>query len=131
PLPLLDYFTPSNTVSQSDVDLDFGSGGPLLLPDLIDATGTTRHLAVGSGKDAKIYVLERDNMGKFNAGGDAIYQELPSALAGAEFGKPSYFNNTVYYGAVGDTLKAFLISSAKLAATPSSQSSTQFAYPGT
>ena len=44
---------------------------------------------------------------------------------------PAYFNNTVYYGAVGDTLKAFLISSAKLAATPSSQSSTQFAYPGT
>ena len=39
PLSLLDYFTPSNTVAQSDQDLDFGSGGPLLLPDLTDASG--------------------------------------------------------------------------------------------
>jgi hypothetical protein len=131
PLSLLDYFTPSNTVAQSDQDLDFGSGGPLLLPDLTDASGTTRHLAVGSGKDANIYVLDRDNMGKFNSGGDNIYQLIPGELSGGEFGKPSYFNNTVYYGAVGDTLKAFPITNATLARTPASQSPTNFAYPGT
>ncbi len=85
PLSLLDYFTPSNTVAQSDQDLDFGSGGPLLLPDLTDASGTTRHLAVGSGKDANIYVLDRDNMGKFNSGGDNIYQLIPGELSGGEF----------------------------------------------
>jgi hypothetical protein len=67
PLTLLDYFTPLNTVSESSSDTDFGSGGPLLLPDVVDSTGTTRHLAVGSGKDANIYVVDRDNMGKFNA----------------------------------------------------------------
>jgi len=131
PLSLLDYFTPSNTVAQSDQDLDFGSGGPLLLPDLMDANGTTRHLAVGSGKDANIYVLDRDNMGKFNSGADTIYQLIPGELSGGEFGKPSYFNNTVYYGAVGDTLKAFPITNAKLATPPASQSPTNFAYPGT
>ena len=129
PLSLLDYFTPSNTVAQSDQDLDFGSGGPLLLPDLTDASGTTRHLAVGSGKDANIYVLDRDNMGKFNSGN--IYQLIPGELSGGEFGKPSYFNNTVYYGAVGDTLKAFPITNAKLATIPASHSPTNFAYPGT
>lgn len=131
PLSLLDYFTPSNTVAQSDQDLDFGSGGPLLLPDLMDASGTTRHLAVGSGKDANIYVLDRDNMGKFNSGADNIYQLIPGELSGGEFGKPSYFNNTVYYGAIGDTLKAFPITNAKLATIPASQSPTNFAYPGT
>ena len=131
PLSLLDYFTPSNTVAQSDQDLDFGSGGPLLLPDLTDASGTTRHLAVGSGKDANIYVLDRDNMGKFNSGADNIYQLIPGELSGGEFGKPSYFNNTAYYGAVGDTLKAFPITNAKLATIPASQSPTNFAYPGT
>lgn len=131
PLALLDYFTPSNTMTESDGDVDFGSGGPLLLPDLTDASGTTRHLAVGSGKDAKIYVLDRDNMGKFNANADTIYQEIPGALSSGEFAKPSYFNNTVYYGAVGDNLKAFRISNAKLVTPPSSQSSTQFAFPGT
>lgn len=131
PLSLLDYFTPSNTVAQSDQDLDFGSGGPLLLPDLTDANGTTRHLAVGSGKDANIYVLDRDNMGKFNSGADNIYQLIPGELSGGEFGKPSYFNNTVYYGAIGDALKAFPITNAKLATLPASQSPTNFAYPGT
>src|SRR5215472_7557806 len=67
PLTLLDYFTPSNTVNLSNADDDFGSGGPLLLPDLVDATGMTRHLVVASGKNnPNIYVIDRDNMGKFN-----------------------------------------------------------------
>jgi hypothetical protein len=131
PLSLVDYFTPSNTVAQSDQDLDFGSGGPLLLPDLMDASGTTWHLVVASGKDANIYVLDRDNMGKFNSGADNIYELIPGGLSGGEFGKPSYFNNTVYYGAVGDTLKAFPITNAQLAMTPASHSPTNFAYPGT
>src|SRR5579884_1046582 len=129
-LKLADYFTPSNTVAESAVDKDFGSGGELLLPDLVDAAGATRHLAVGSGKDGIIYVVDRDNMGKFSAAGDKIYQEIAGKLAGGVFGKPSYFNNTVYYGAVGDALKAFPISMAKLAASPSSQSVHVFNYPG-
>jgi hypothetical protein len=130
PITLLDYFTPSNTVSESDSDTDFGSGGPLLLPDLVDANGNTRHLAVGSGKDAIIYVVDRDNMGKFNSTTDNIYQQISGQIGGV-WSKPSYFNNTVYYGAVGDHLKAFPITSAKLAATPATQSSASFAYPGT
>src|SRR5580658_4000960 len=130
PITLLDYFTPSNTVSESDSDTDFGSGGPLLLPDLVDANGNTRHLAVGSGKDAIIYVVDRDNMGKFNSSADNIYQQINGQIGGV-WSKPSYFNNTVYYGAVGDHLKAFPISNALLATTPATQSSSSFAYPGT
>jgi hypothetical protein len=130
PMKLLDYFTPSNTVSESNADTDFGSGGPLLLPDLVDGNGTTRHLAVGSGKDAIIYVVDRDNMGKFNSTTDNIYQQINGQIGGV-WSKPSYFNNTVYYGAVGDHLKAFPITSAKLSTTPATQSATSFAYPGT
>jgi hypothetical protein len=130
PLNLLDYFTPLNTVAESSVDGDFGSGGPLLLPDVADASGTTRHLAVGSGKDAIIYVLDRDNMGKFGTAQSNVYQQISGELAGAEYGKPSYFNNTVYYGAAGDSIKAFPISSGKLATTPSSTTTIQFPYPG-
>jgi hypothetical protein len=130
PLTLLDYFTPLNTVSESNSDTDFGSGGPLLLPDLLDSTGKTRHLAVGSGKDANIYVVDRDNMGKFNASADNIHQLITGQLAGGEFAKPSYFNGTVYYGAVNDHIKAFPITNALLATGPSSQSSNTFTYPG-
>src|SRR5207248_2392697 len=126
-LGLLDYFTPSNTVMLSNADLDLGAGGPLLLPDLVDGGGTTRHLAVASGKsNSTIYVFDRDNLGKFNPSADNIYQEISGALpANGEFGKPSYFNSTVYYGAVGDKLKAYPLLNARLATTPSSQSSRQ------
>jgi hypothetical protein len=129
-LTLLDYFTPLNTVSESDADTDFGSGGPLLLPDLVDVNGVTRHLAVGAGKDANIYVVDRDNMGKFNANQDNNYQVISGQIGGV-WSKPSYFNGTVYYGAVSDALKAFPVTNAKLAGTPSSQSSHSFGYPGT
>ena len=42
----------------------------------------------------------------------------------------AYFNNTVYYVAVGDHIKAFAISNAQLAVTPASQTSNAFGYPG-
>jgi len=130
PLTLLDYFTPLNTVSESNADTDFGSGGPLLLPDVVDSNGTTRHLAVGSGKDSIIYVVDRDNMGKFNASQDNIYQQITGQISGGVWSKPSYFNGTVYYGSVGDSIKAFPISGGKLATSPSSHSTHTFGYPG-
>jgi hypothetical protein len=130
PLTLLDYFTPLNTVSESNGDVDFGSGGPLLLPDVVDVSGTTRHLAVGAGKDQNIYVVDRDNMGKFNSTANNIYQEISGQLADGMWSKPSYFNNTVYFAAVTDALKAFPVTSAMLATSPSSQSTVHFGYPG-
>jgi len=130
PLVLKDYFTPSNTVAESAGDTDFGSGGPLLLPDVTDSNGQTRHLAVGAGKDSIIYVVDRDKMGKFNSSNDNIYQKISGALSGGVWSKPSYFNGVVYYGAVGDSIKAFPISGGKLATTASSHSSHTFGYPG-
>ena len=44
---------------------------------------------------------------------------------------PAYLNNTVYYGAVGDSVKAFTISNAMLSTSPASQSGSTFGYPGT
>lgn len=129
-LSVADYFTMSSTVAESNVDEDLGSGGVLLLPDLKDSGGTTRHLAVGAGKDQAIYVTDRDNMGKFDPSTDHIWQEIPNGLNGGEFGMPAYFNGTVYYGAVGDVLRAFSISNAKLSTLPSSQSAHSFGYPG-
>ena len=130
-LKLADYFTPHNTVAESNADTDFGSGGGILLLDVTDSGGVTRHLSVGAGKDSLIYVVDRDNMGKFNVTTDQIYQEISGQLGGGVFSMPAFFNNTVYYGAVGDALKAFPVTTARLAATPSSQSTHHFGYPGT
>src|SRR5437667_5004300 len=127
-LKLADYFTPHNTVSESNADQDFGSGGGIVLMDVQDAGGTTRHLSVGAGKDSLIYVVDRDSMGKFNATTDQIYQEISGQWGRAVFPMPAFFNNTIYYGAVGDALKAFPIAGAKLAGVPSSQSKHSFGY---
>jgi len=130
-LKVLDYFTMFNEVAESNADQDLGSGGGMLLPDLMDSSNAVRHLMVGAGKDGNIYVVDRDAMGKFNASTNNNYQTLTGVLTGGIWSTPAYFNGTVYYGNVTGTLKAFVISSAKLGAAPQSQSTTQFAYPGT
>ncbi len=131
-LQVADYFNMYNTVNESMADEDLGSGGVMVLPDLKDNNGQVHHLAIGAGKDTNIYVVDRDNMGKWNPNNDnQIYQEIDGALPNGVWSKPAYFNNTVYYGDVGDYLMAFPISNAMLATKPSSQSPTAFEYPGT
>ena len=131
-LSVADFFQPSNTISESINDIDLGSGGAMLLPDVTDAAGAVHHLLVGAGKDTNIYVANRDNLGRYNSTSNAnLYQTLNSALTHGAWSGPAYFNNTVYYGGQKDTLKAFPITNAQLAAAPSSVSATTFAYPGT
>jgi hypothetical protein len=130
-LAVADYFATFDTVAATDADRDLGSGGTLVLPDLVDGAGQTRHLAVGAGKDGHIYVVDRDAMGKWNASSNQSYQDISGALGGSVFSMPAYFNSTVYYGSAGGTLKAFAITNARLASSPSSVTARSFAYPGT
>ena len=129
-LAVADYFNMFNTVAESNADEDLGSGGALVLPDMIDSGGVIRHLAVGAGKDRNIYLVNRDNMGKFNSSTNNIYQQLTTALSGGEYGMPAYFNNAIYYGSDGDHLKMFPFINARLQSNPSSTSSVTFPYPG-
>jgi hypothetical protein len=131
-LQVADYFNMSNTVSESGGDVDLGSGGALVLPDMTDASGKTRHLAVGAGKDSNIYVVDRDNMGKFNPSGNSnVYQELSGALPGGEWAMPAFFGNTLYYGGVNAPLRAYKFSQARLNSSASSSTTETFSYPGT
>jgi Immunoglobulin I-set domain len=120
-----DYFTPFNTLSEDSRDADFGSAGPLLLPDLVDASNLTRHLAVGAGKDGNLYVVDRNNMGQFNSTKNNIYQQLPLG-SNENHSSPVFFNNAVYVCPENSTLKAFPVSKALLATSPSSQSAHVF-----
>lgn len=129
-LTVTDYFSMSDNVHLSAQDLDLGSGGELLLPDLQDSTNTVKHLVVGAGKDGRIYLVDRDNMGKFSATQNNIWQQLNSSLGGGIYSSPAYFNGTLYYGPSGGPLKAFSISNARISASATSQSSATFAYPG-
>ena len=131
-LSVADYFAQYDTVAASGADSDLGSGGIVLLPDMTDSAGATRHMALGGGKDQNLYIADRDNLGKFNAGGSDnsnLYQELPGV--GSIFSTPAFFNGVLYLGTVGNPLRAFPISGGKFATSPSSQTAVSFGYPGT
>ncbi len=102
----------------------------MLLPDQTDANGATRHLLIGAGKDGNVLLLDRDNLGKFNASANRAYQILNSALPGGLRSAFAYFNGTVYVADVGGTLKAFTLDQAQLPATPTQQTSVSHPYPG-
>jgi hypothetical protein len=127
-LTLVDYFTPMNQAALSSADEDLGSSGALVLPDSV-GNAPHPHLLVGCGKEGKIYLLDRDNMGHFNQFTDNVLQSLPGAV-GTAFGPPAYFNNQIYYAGASDNLKSFRISNAQLGTTPSSTNSTTFGYVG-
>jgi len=130
PLAVADYFNMYNTIEESTADLDLGSGGAMLLPDIIVGSNKL-HLIVGAGKDGNIYVANRDNMGKWNPNNNNnLYQQLTAALANGEFAMPAYFQDTVYFGGTSDAIKAFPIVNGKLASSPSSRTSHTFFYPG-
>ncbi len=128
-LQVADYFDMFNTMSESNGDVDLGSGGPMVLPDLPNGSGGTVHLAVGAGKDGNIYVVDQTNMGKFNPSSNSVYQELAGAVPNGVFGVPAYFNGSVYFCDVNATLKSFAVGNGKLSVTPT-QTTSSFTYPG-
>jgi hypothetical protein len=120
-LSVVDYFTPFNQLNLNKRDLDTGSSGTLLLPDSVGSPDHP-HLLTSAGKEGRIYLLDRDNLGQFQANSDSqIVQSLPGALTGM-FSTPAYFNGAVYFSGGGDNLKAFPIANGLFATTPSSQS---------
>ncbi len=58
----LDTYTPTNYAALQAGDTDLGSTSPALLPTLSGANANSRHVAVQSGKDAKLRLINLDNM---------------------------------------------------------------------
>jgi hypothetical protein len=128
-LKVVDYFTPFNQQFLDRADMDLGSSGAVLLPDIAGSMAH-RHLLVNAGKEGRIYLIDRDRMGHFNPNGDTqIVQSIAGAI-GAQFGGPAYFNGSLYFAAAHDRLKAFSVSAAHIETLPSSQSSQVYDYPG-
>jgi hypothetical protein len=133
-LKVVDYFTPYNQAQEAVSDIDLGSGGTLILPEMMTASGQIVRLAVGAGKDGNIYVVNRDRMGKINQrtpDNSNVYQEIQDALGGAVFGSPAYFNGYLFYGPINSTLKQFTFHDGLLSTSATSATTNSFDYRGT
>ena len=131
PLSVADYFTPFDQASDAINDIDLGSGGPVVLPDIVDGSGIHHRLLVQSGKDGNLYLLNRDNLGKFHSGNNSqIYQELAGALPGGVWSSAGYFNGSIYYGSQGGQIRQFPFNAQAKLVGPTSLTNTIFGYPG-
>lgn len=123
-LGVVDYFTPFNQDQMGGAwngpDQDLGSGGVVLVPD---NDGPHPHVLTEVGKPGITYVVDRDQM----TTGDqhfcptcandlnVIVQEMASAPNGvAATAVPAAWNETVYFRADGDFLKAYPLKNSQL-----------------
>jgi hypothetical protein len=121
-----DYFTPFNQDTLEATDIDFGSTGVLLLPT---QSGAHPNELIVGGKEGKLYVLDRNNLGQFNSGFDNVVQTIgPDGRSGG-YDTPVYFNGRVFYGASGGSLESFDVSNGMLSSTGQTTAAT-FDFPG-
>jgi hypothetical protein len=110
-----DWFTPGGQKALDKHDLDLGSGGVLILPDLPSGI-THRRLLLQMGKDETIHLIDRDNMGKYCGTDNCVDRQIPQELlnnpsAGGVWGSPAYWHGTVYWaGGLGpDKVKGWAV----------------------
>ena len=101
----LDYFKPSNEIYLRENDADFGSGSPIIMPD---NPSQYPHELIGGGKDGRIFVLNRDDMGGYQQT-DHVIQEVQTGTQQFDniFATPTYFNGTLYIHCAQDVVRAF------------------------
>ena len=137
-LHVVDYFTPSNEGNLNNGDTDLGSGGVLLLPE---SAGSAAHpnLLVAAGKEGRIYLIDRDDMGGYNgdaagdgdSGFDNVVQETGRGAVNGVLDNPVYFNGELYYdGAYGTRAETFSLSQGVLSSTATTYSADTYPYPG-
>jgi hypothetical protein len=134
-----DFFTPFNASTLAADDRDLGSGMATLLPTF--TSSKFPHIMIGAGKEGRIYVINRDNMGHFDSACDCqIVQSIPNAVGvpvnstdlQRNYSTPPYWNGNVYFSGTNDSVKRFHLSTltSMLNATPSDHSTTIYGFPG-
>lgn len=127
-----DYFTPFDQATLSANDIDLGSSGLTLLPD---QPGSVPHLCVSAGKEGMIYLVNRDGMGKFQAGSNSqIAQSIPKAIgtlpSDNDYSTAAYWNGNIYFIGDQDVVKQFQLNNAQLSAGPVKLGTHAYGYPG-
>jgi hypothetical protein len=104
-LSILDYFMPSNEQQLSMNDLDVGSGAGIIMPN---NDSSTPHEYIGGGKDGRIFVINRDNMGQFQDP-DQVIQTVQTGVNQHDniFSTPAFWNGFLYYHCQDDVLRIY------------------------
>ena len=134
-LTLEDGFTSFNAQYLNNGDYDQGSGGILMFPD---QEGTNPHILLQEGKEGRVLVLNRDDLGGFASGASSntnILQDLPGETKGT-WSTPAYWNGRVYIwgsgdnGGSSDTPKMFSVTNGVLSSEPISVGTISSGFPG-
>ena len=126
-LQLVDYFTPWNTQNLNNDDTDLASSGLLLLP-ATEGTAAHPELLIARGKSGVIYVLDANNLGKFNSSTDHVVEEI--SPAGGYWSNPTYWNGNLYGTANGSVLQQFAVSPGQISTSPIASSTNSYSFPG-
>jgi len=126
-LSVADYFTPLDQATLDANDTDFGSGAATVLVD--QPSAPVQHLVIGGGKQGNLFLLNRDNLGKFHSSTNKVVETVN--LGNSIFATPVFFQNNLYVAGVG-ALKQFVFNPAtgQFGGSPYSQSSTTYGFPG-
>ena len=126
-LAVADSFTPFNQAALDQADIDFGSGGVMLLPT---QAGPDPDEAISGGKDGNLYLVNADNLGGFNATGNGNLQTIAVGKPGAGiYDTPAYYNGSVYVNAESHGVESFPVVNGQLTG-PASAQSNGFSFPG-
>ena len=137
-LKVLDYFTPNDQSCRTTNDLDLGSAGPMLLPKQAGAVPGELLIAGKGGAPcdtnpvaARMYLLNDNNLGKYNTTKDQAVEEVAGA-PGGYWSSPAYWRGAsseyVYSAGLGatpatpDPLKMFTVTNGLLSTAPAAVS---------
>jgi hypothetical protein len=123
-----DSFTTFNAVTLTAGDEDMGSGGILMVPD---QQGDHPHILVQAGKEGRIVVLDRDNLGGYASEATSNTNALQDIMGeiGGCWCTPAYWNSKIYIWPMKDTAKVFDLDNGVLTGGPSSESTIPSANP--
>jgi hypothetical protein len=109
-----DWFAYSGEASDSNIDMDFGASGVMLLPT---QSGNYPNLLIAAGKTANLYVLNRSNLGHYSSTNAGALQVLfPGgyhSTGNGIWGGPAYYNGpngpTIFYENNESPMKSFAL----------------------
>ncbi len=128
-LHVQDYFTPGNQGSLNSGDADHGAGGAAVLVD--PSSGPVPHLLIGGGKSGTLFMVNRENMGKYSGGPANPNNVVQSLSVGSgTFATPAFWNNFLYIAGIGGHLNQYAFNTTSGQFALSHSSSHSFAFPG-